>query len=81
MDDEFIEFQDFVEDFFNLELELEIDEEFENAEEVILEEVDESEVVDECLFSFQVRYSRREPYIYESQNKIAKIFFLVCKIF
>ena len=28
MDDEFIEFQDFVEDFFNLELELEIDEEF-----------------------------------------------------
>ena len=53
MDDEFIEFQDFVEDFFNLELELEIDEEFENAEEVILEEVDESEVVDESLFSFQ----------------------------
>ena len=28
MDDEFIEFQDFVEDFFNLELEFEIDEEF-----------------------------------------------------
>ena len=28
MDDEFIEFQDFVEDFFNLELELEIDVEF-----------------------------------------------------
>ena len=53
MDDEFIEFQDFVEDFFNLELELEIDEEFENSEEVILEEVDESEVVDESLFSFQ----------------------------
>ena len=32
MDDEFIEFQDFVEDFFNLALELEINEEFENAE-------------------------------------------------
>ena len=30
MDDEFIEFQDFVEDFVNLELELEIDEEFAN---------------------------------------------------
>ena len=26
MDEEFIEFQDFVEDFFNLELELEIEE-------------------------------------------------------
>ena len=31
MDDELIEFQDFIEDFFNLELELEIDEEFVNA--------------------------------------------------
>ena len=28
MNDEFIEFQDFVEDFFNLKLELEMDEEF-----------------------------------------------------
>ena len=28
MDDEFTEFQDFVEDFLNLELEFEIDEEF-----------------------------------------------------
>ena len=53
MDNDFIEFQDFVEDFFNLELEFEIDEEFENAEEIILEEIDESEIVDESLFSFQ----------------------------
>ena len=60
MDAEFIEFQDFVEDFFNLELELEIDKELVNAEEVILEGVDESEVVDESLFPFQVRYCRRK---------------------
>ena len=39
MDDKFIVFQNFVEDFFNLEFELEIDEEFENAEEVIKEEI------------------------------------------
>ena len=31
MDDEFIESQDFIEDFFNKELDLEIDEEFINA--------------------------------------------------
>ena len=60
MDAEFIEFQDFVEDFFNLELELEIDKELVNVEEVILEGVDESEVVDESLFPFQVRYCRRK---------------------
>ena len=52
MDAKFIEFQDFVEDFFNLELKLEIDKELVNAEEVILEGVDESEVVDKGLFSF-----------------------------
>ena len=46
MDYELIEFQYFIEDFFNLKPELEIDEKFENAEEVILEEVDESEVID-----------------------------------
>ena len=48
IDEELIEFQDFVENFFNLELELEIYQEFEYAEEVILEEVDESEVVFFC---------------------------------
>ena len=53
MDDEFIEFQDYVEDFFNIEPQYEIDEEFENAEEIILEEIDESEVVDESLFHFR----------------------------
>ena len=53
MNDEFIEFHDFVDDFFNIEPEYEIDEEFENAEEVILEEIDESEIVDESLFSFR----------------------------
>ena len=81
MDDEFIDFQDFVEDFFNLALEVEIDEEFENAEEVILEEVDESEVVDESLFSFLVGYCRQKIYIYESQDKIVNFFFRICKIF
>ena len=35
MDEEFLEFHHLVEDFFNLELELEIDEKFKNAEEVI----------------------------------------------
>ena len=34
MDDELIQFRDFIEDFFNLELELEIDEEFINAGKV-----------------------------------------------
>ena len=32
---------------FNIEPEYEIDEEFENAEEIILEEIDESEIFDE----------------------------------
>ena len=63
---------DFVEDFFNLALELEIHEEFENAEEVTLEEVDESDVATCC---------RGKIYIYESQNNIAKTFFRICKIF
>ena len=35
MNEQFIEFPDFFEDFSNLEVEHEIDQEFENAEEVI----------------------------------------------
>ena len=48
-------------------LELEIDEEFENTEEVILEEIDESEIVDESLFSF--REIRENNPILGSLNK------------
>ena len=81
MDAEFIEFQDFVEDFFNLELELEIDRELVNAEEVILEGVDESEVVDEVFFLSKLDIAVGKIYIYEYPNKISKIFFKVCKIF
>ena len=43
------------------------DEEFENTEEVILQEIDESEIVDESLFSF--REIRENNPILESLNK------------
>ena len=51
MNDEFIVSRFRWRFFSNLELGFEIDKEFENAEVVISEEIDESEIVDESIFS------------------------------
>ena len=51
MNDEFIVSRFRWRFFSNLELGFEIDKEFENAEVVISEEIDESKIVDESIFS------------------------------
>ena len=53
MDDGFIEFQDYVEDFFSIGPEYDIDEEYENAEEIILNEISYLQTfVEECFDAF-----------------------------
>ena len=79
------QFQDIVEDFFNLELELEIDEKLVNhyrkSRRNFLEVVDDLKLSMKVYFLFKLDIFAGKIYFYESQNKIVKLFFRVCKIF